>query len=135
MIFGCLRPEDSPISNFKMKGWLEQELLQKTWIQNGGFYPETPISVKFSNLNNIGSIRSWGLKFSGINYFNTIYKIWGVRVSCLGWFDMELPNTQNHHTQWTYIIHATLEENQSHTRLVSFIYNCIFSNIVISLKL
>ena len=35
-------------------------------------------------------------------------------------------STQNH-TQWTYRVHTTLKENQFHTRLVSFIYNCIFN--------
>ena len=36
----------------------------------------TPISVKFSNLNNFGTVRSWGLKFSGTGHFNIIYKQW-----------------------------------------------------------
>ena len=30
VIFGILTPKNLPIQNFKMKGWLEQQLLQKT---------------------------------------------------------------------------------------------------------
>ena len=74
--FGFLTSKNLPIPNFKMKGWLGQYLQQKTWIQNGGFYPGTPILFKFLNLDNFGTVLSWGLNFSGIDHFNIIYKYW-----------------------------------------------------------
>ena len=33
-------------------------------IQNSEFYPGTPFLVKFSNLNNFGTVKNWGPKFS-----------------------------------------------------------------------
>ena len=97
--FGFLTSKNLPIPNFKMKGWLGQYLQQKTWIQNGGFYPGTPILFKFLNLDNFGTVLSWGLNFQGliISTLSTnsekMGKIWEVRVSLsknIRWFDLEL---------------------------------------------
>ena len=62
--------------------WFLDFSLQKTYLyqisrwKDNRFYPWTPILVKFSNLNNFGTTRSWELKFSGIDNFSITYKYW-----------------------------------------------------------
>ena len=84
VIFGFLTPKNLPIPNFKMKGFNMVD-----------FTPEHPFQSSFQILNNFGIIN----KFSGIDHFNTIYKLWkneqnlrGVSTSKnIEWFDMQLP--------------------------------------------
>ena len=75
VIFGFLNPKNLPIK-FQDGGMTRTTVITEWIYSKWRFYPKTPILVKFSNLNNFRTIRSWELKFSGIDHFNTIYKYW-----------------------------------------------------------
>ena len=101
MIFGFLTSKNLTQTKFQDERMTRTIFI--TWIQNGRFYPGTPNLVKFSNLNNFGTIRSKGWNFRGfiISLLSTnsekINKIWEVKVSTsknIGSFDMELPMTK-----------------------------------------
>ena len=72
-IFGFFTPQKLTHTKFQdeMIAWT---IVITEKIQNSRFYPGTPILVIFSILNNLGTVRSWGLKFPGIDHFKTIYK-------------------------------------------------------------
>ena len=58
VIFEFLTPKNLHITKFQDEKMTRTIVITKNIIKNGGFYPETPISVKFSNLNNFGTVRS-----------------------------------------------------------------------------
>ena len=68
VIFGFLTPKKLPHIKFQDERMTRTILITENVNSKWQILPRQNIHFKFSNLNNFRTVRSWGLKFSGIDH-------------------------------------------------------------------